>query len=531
MSHKLVVFTENLTYSVRKGIAEIDRSIPNLSWLVLLHSPNRTVPKLLRSQWRNLNRNGYRWITHQIADVYHRLADPKRPDEGGQPIGSENTLSALRSRANLRLMQVDDLHADGTLTAVREFVPDLGLSLAAPILRRPLFSIPRLGTLNLHKGKLPEYRGMPPAFWELWNDETSVGCSVHWVDDKLDTGRLVKQSVVEREKFSTVRGLQLALDEVGVSLMRDAVTEVLRGTPPSTEQAAGGKTSRKPTLAQVAELNRKIGRQQPVASSVGKRWVKNTLGELAFLAWRAALGRTLTPRVTVILYHRVSDAARDNLTVGVEQFDRHMAMLAKYCQAVSIEDVVSWRVVPRTAKPLVCVTFDDGYLDNYANAAPIMVRHRVPGAFFVSTGIVDRAGRFPHDVRRGNPPLAVMSWQQLREMKEQGFTIGSHSVNHIDCAAEPEETVWNELVQSAEDLRREVGVAQAIFAYPYGGRQHMTPERLTLVKKAGYAACLSAYGGTNVGTVDSFNVLRRGINWEFSDQSFLFECLGLTRTQ
>jgi peptidoglycan/xylan/chitin deacetylase (PgdA/CDA1 family) len=208
-----------------------------------------------------------------------------------------------------------------------------------------------------------------------------------------------------------------------------------------------------------------------------------------------------------------------------------MAMLAKHCQAVSIEDVVSWRVVPRTAKPLVCVTFDDGYLDNYANAAPIMVRHRVPGAFFVSTGIVDRAGRFPHDVRRGNPPLAVMSWQQLREMKEQGFTIGSHSVSHIDCAAEPEETVWTELVQSAEDLRREVGVAHAIFAYPYGGRQHMTPERLTLVKKAGYAACLSAYGGTNVGTVDSFNVLRRGINWEFSDQSFLFECLGLTRTQ
>jgi hypothetical protein len=56
----------------------------------------------------------------------------------------------------------------------------------------------------------------------------------------------------------------------------------------------------------------------------------------------------------------------------------------------------------------------------------------------------------------------------------------------------------------------------------------MTPERLELVKKAGYRACLSAYGGTNVGSVDAFNVLRRGIHWEFSAEAFAVECLGLT---
>ncbi|MBV6416815.1 MAG: hypothetical protein CMLOHMNK_01430 [Steroidobacteraceae bacterium] len=373
---------------------------------------------------------------------------------------------------------------------------------------------------------------MPPAFWELWNDEASVGCSVHWVDDKLDTGRVIKQSALERERFSTLRGLQLALDELGVTLTRDAVGDILEGRAKSIDQPPGGTTYRKPTLTQIAELDRKIRRQQPVAScATVRQFMKNTASTLAFFAWRTGLHRLVAPRVTVILYHRVSDAARDNLTVGIEQFDRHMAMLAKYCQVVSVDEIISYRVVPRTTKPLVCVTFDDGYLDNYLNAVPIMVRHRVPGAFFVSTGIIDRAGRFPHDVQRGNPALPVMSWQQLRDIREQGFTIGSHSVNHIDCAAEPEETVWNELVQSAEDLRREVGLTDVIFAYPYGGPQHMTPERLSLVKNAGYVACLSAYGGANVGSVDSFNVLRRGINWEFSDQSFLFACLGLTRAR
>ena len=119
-----------------------------------------------------------------------------------------------------------------------------------------------------------------------------------------------------------------------------------------------------------------------------------------------------------------------------------------------------------------------------------------------------------------------MSWGQLREMKAWGFTIGSHTVGHIDCAAEPEDLVRLELAQSRDDLRQQLGVAEPIFAYPYGGRQHMNAARLELVKQAGYVGCLSAYGGTNVKTVDRYNVLRRSISWEFDDQSFRRLCLG-----
>ena len=61
---------------------------------------------------------------------------------------------------------------------------------------------------------------------------------------------------------------------------------------------------------------------------------------------------------------------------------------------------------------------------------------------------------------------------------------------------------------------------------PYGGRKNMTPQRLELVKQAGYCGCLSAYGGVNVGKVDRYNVLRRGIHWEYTDRVFLFTCFG-----
>jgi peptidoglycan/xylan/chitin deacetylase (PgdA/CDA1 family) len=114
-------------------------------------------------------------------------------------------------------------------------------------------------------------------------------------------------------------------------------------------------------------------------------------------------------------------------------------------------------------------------------------------------------------------------------MRDLGFTIGSHTVTHIDCAKEAEVLVWKELLESLDVLRRELGQDRTIFAYPYGKRINMTPERLELVKKAGYIACLSAYGGLNKRKVDPFDVRRQGIHWEFSDIAFLARCYGFSR--
>jgi hypothetical protein len=166
--------------------------------------------------------------------------------------GAEFSMAALAARPNLRVLKVVDIHARETIDDVRAFQPHVGLSLAAPILRRELFAIPAVGTVNLHKGKVPDYRGMPPAFWELWNDEESVGCTVHWVDDRLDTGEVAAETVVEREKYSTFRGLQLRLDEIGVELMRHVIGEIFKGMRPATPQRPGGRTYRKPTLADLA---------------------------------------------------------------------------------------------------------------------------------------------------------------------------------------------------------------------------------------------------------------------------------------
>jgi peptidoglycan/xylan/chitin deacetylase (PgdA/CDA1 family) len=523
---RIVVFTSGLSHSVRKGIAAIDGSRADLRWLVVVQRPERALTRLLRNQWVNLKRNGWRWISYQLAEIYVALTASPRSTPAGMP-GHEFAEEAMRARANLRCVVVTSLHDASTLALVKDFAPDLGLSLAAPVLRRDLFDLPRLGTINLHKGELPRFRGMPPAFWELWHDEQQVGCSVHRVDDRLDTGEVIETGSVSRGRFSSLRGLQLALDELGVDLTCRAVKAMLSGTADLRPQTGPGRTFRKPTLGQQAALDRKMRRTQPRAHLWPVAVAKDTVSSLQWVAWRWLLWPVLKPRVTVLLYHRVSDDARDNLTVGVEQFERQMALLASRCKVLPLREAIARGPQARCDRPVVAVTFDDGYLDNYATAAPILQRHGIPASFFVSTGLIGTETPFPHDRRRGNVGLKNMSWAQLREMAAAGFEIGSHSVSHIDCAAEPEAVVRRELDASLAALRTELGSGDYAFAYPYGGRQHMTPERLALVREAGFSACLSAYGGSNVAAVERFNVLRRGVNWEFSDRAFLRTCLGL----
>ena len=61
-----------------------------------------------------------------------------------------------------------------------------------PILKPALFEIPTLGTLGIHHGKLPAYRGKKTTFWAMFNDEPSAGVTIQSVNAGLDTGRGVR---------------------------------------------------------------------------------------------------------------------------------------------------------------------------------------------------------------------------------------------------------------------------------------------------------------------------------------------------
>jgi peptidoglycan/xylan/chitin deacetylase (PgdA/CDA1 family) len=463
-----------------------------------------------------LRKHGPAWIPYQGWDIATRLWNRVGHERAGRAPGPGDgfDLETLRAGGRLRVTELESVNSAVAEQHIVDLAPDLGISLAAPVLKERVFALPRLGTINLHKGKLPNYRGMPPAFWEIKDGRESVGCTIHQVSAGLDEGPILIESVLPIEAYSTPDGLRVALDSEGNRLLLAAVNQLRADESVSRPQSGDGRTNSRPPLL----VERRL--QRDLAAKEGTVGAKRRVKDLVFTGHNLvnAVHRRLRPRSTVVvlLYHRVNDTLRDNVTTGIERFDRHMAYLKQHWPVVPLRAVVNDEVVPNLSKPLICITFDDGYRDNYDYAAPILLKHRLPATFFLSTDKLTNQTPFAHDLEKLGFGMPNMTWDQVREMQAEGLDFDSHTVNHVNLAQISLAEAESELVEWQETLRRELALEQPLFAYPYGGRGDITAEGRALVEASGYACCGSAYGRVNFGDLDRFNILWVGINYNFS---------------
>lgn len=167
-------------------------------------------------------------------------------------------------------------------------------------------------------------------------------------------------------------------------------------------------------------------------------------------------------RVPILMYHYVDDAPpakgrqADYLTVRRNDFEWEMDWLQQHgfhtVTLVQVHDALAGGpALP--AKPVV-LTFDDGTLDNYTVAYPILRRHGFIATFFVITAFVGRSG--------------TMTWAQLREMQRSGMVVGSHSERHPYLTTLSAAALRQELQGSRETIRQQLGRAPSVIAYPYG---------------------------------------------------------------
>lgn len=528
---RIVIFTGELNYSVRKGIIDIINAFPAIELLVLHEEKRLPLQKRVRLQYKYLKANGVRWVGYQIGKLLKYRSNKKKclSKEADKKPGWVYTVHNISAKENVDYIKVNDIHGQDVIDLVRKFRPDLGVSLAAPILKPRLFEIPKNGTINLHKGKLPQYRGMPPAFWEMWNREKEVGCTIHMVSEKLDQGDILFSKVIPIPRFSTPGGLVVRLDEVGSRMTVKAIDAVLTGKAKTKKQVGDGNTYKRPTLKQESILRKRI--QQKKSYSLLRHYGKEILFSLYVNPYKYIVGKwscyKKDQHISVLLYHRVNDDMRDPLTVGVEQFDKQMEMIKERYTVVSIEDVISGHVDRAEQRPIVAVTFDDGYLDNYEYAVPILLKHRIPAAFFVTTGLIGTNRGFEHDRKKLGYYLDNMTWENLVEMKEHGFVIGSHTVTHINCGKHNKQKVKEEIEESLETIKHKLNIENVIFAYPFGKKDDITEEIREFVKKCGYTGCLSAYGGVNK-KIDKYNVKRFGVDSQFTLRALRAHIEGFT---
>lgn len=285
----------------------------------------------------------------------------------------------------------------------------------------------------------------------------------------------------------------------------------------------------------------------------------------------------------VLNYHRVGNAEEDLFDPSIfsataEQFDNQIAYLKRHLSLVTLDEALEFiegTSKEKTSRCRALITFDDGYLDNYEIAFPILRSHGVQGVFFLVTSMVgschvpwwdhvaylmktaktrrfslsyptkidvniDKYGlpeslsavlqsykhpdnsdpaRFIRELEEASggeePPKPMrrfLNWDEAREMSRGGMAIGSHTHSHIALNLLEPERQHEELSLSRAILKEQLGVEADVLAYPLGHKGSYTEQTAKIAKELGYRAAFSHHGGMNLqGETYPFDVKRNKI--------------------
>ena len=157
------------------------------------------------------------------------------------------------------IVRVSTLNGEDARAALRRLGPDVAVSLDNAIIREATFALPRHGTINVHHGEVPEYRGGPPIFWELFDGRDAVGFTIHRIDAGIDTGAVLARGEVAIARRATL-GQTLAatipsLHEASLDALERVLDERrFEGAPQPTR----GRHRTTPTLRDYLRVRRAL---------------------------------------------------------------------------------------------------------------------------------------------------------------------------------------------------------------------------------------------------------------------------------
>jgi peptidoglycan/xylan/chitin deacetylase (PgdA/CDA1 family) len=189
----------------------------------------------------------------------------------------------------------------------------------------------------------------------------------------------------------------------------------------------------------------------------------------------------MSPRSVVLAYHALGPAADSplrNTFVPVEVFERQMKFLARRRRVVSLEDILGGPAAD--GPPRVAITFDDAYRSVLARALPVLERHQFPATVFVPTAWLGDRNRWD---REYDLELELMSAQDLLQLRDRGFQVGSHGHRHIDLSRVKEGAVREDLEASVSRIDELLGYPPRFLSYPYG---RSSPAARRIAREVGF---------------------------------------------
>lgn len=176
---------------------------------------------------KHLVENGYR--------VVGVVTNPDKPAGRGQQL-QESAVKKYAKEAGLRIMQPVKFRDPEFLEELASLKADLQLVVAFKMLPEVVWSMPPLGTVNLHASLLPDYRGAAPINWAVMNGEKCSGVSTFLLKHEIDTGNIIFQEKVDITDEMTAGDLHDSLMEKGAALLLKTVDAIASGDYPLIDQ-------------------------------------------------------------------------------------------------------------------------------------------------------------------------------------------------------------------------------------------------------------------------------------------------------
>jgi peptidoglycan/xylan/chitin deacetylase (PgdA/CDA1 family) len=158
-----------------------------------------------------------------------------------------------------------------------------------------------------------------------------------------------------------------------------------------------------------------------------------------------------------------------------------------------------------SGRRIACVTFDDGYRDNFTAGYPVLRDLGIPATVYVVTAHIGAEGQ-TWDEAADKTPFALLSWEQIYELREAGWEIGSHAHEHVHLTRHDAAYQRRTIGTSKALLEERLGERVRSFAYPFGDFDGSVAG---LVKEAGFDSAVTAAAGVNLGaTLDPLRLAR-----------------------
>ena len=172
-------------------------------------------------------------------------------------------LDELAKQYKLRYETTESMFSPRTVELMKDVSADLGLSLGNGYIPRRVFSVPRMGMINIHHEMLPQFQGAQSVIWQIYHGSRKTGFTIHQIDDHIDTGNILYQEELDilfRPTLAeTVAATYARLWEASRTALVKVIEDFDRHLAAARPQGAG-RAFTTPSYWQFRRINRQFER-------------------------------------------------------------------------------------------------------------------------------------------------------------------------------------------------------------------------------------------------------------------------------